>query len=129
TLEVAETNTYSVVVESECDVVSDDVEVYFEQCGCLIYVPNAFTPDQDGLNEYFAIQSECTFERFNLLIFNRNGEVIFTSSEPETVWDGSNKNGDYFVPDGVYVYQIEYSTTTLEGLISEVLTGHVTVLR
>jgi gliding motility-associated-like protein len=129
TLEVAETDTYSVVVESECDVVSDDVEVYFEQCGCLIYVPNAFTPDQDGLNEYFAIQSECTFERFNLLIFNRNGEVIFTSSEPETVWDGSNKNGDYFVPDGVYVYQIEYSTTTLEGLISEVLTGHVTVLR
>lgn len=129
TLNVVDTDAYSVTVESECDVVTDDIDVYFEQCGCLIYVPNAFTPDQDGLNEYFAVSSECSFETFNMMIFNRNGELIFSSTDPSIVWDGSDNNGEYFVPDGVYVYRIEYSTTTLEGLVSETLNGHVVILR
>jgi gliding motility-associated-like protein len=128
-LEVTDTGLYEVTVESECDVVSDEIDVYFEQCGCFVYVPNAFTPDLDGLNDYFAVETECQFQDFILQIFNRDGELIFYSEDPSQIWDGSHQNGEYFVPNGVYVYRIEYTSATLEGIISEVLSGHLTLMR
>ncbi|MFT6727935.1 MAG: gliding motility-associated-like protein/CSLREA domain-containing protein [Flavobacteriales bacterium] len=129
TLGVTETGTYSVTVESECDTRTDEIDVYFEQCGCLLYVPNAFTPDNDGVNEFFSVTSECSFDSYQLQIFNRNGEVVFSSVEPDAVWDGAHQSGDHYVPDGVYVYRIEYSSTTLEGLVVEVVSGHVSIIR
>jgi gliding motility-associated-like protein/CSLREA domain-containing protein len=129
TLEVNQTDTYTVSVADDCETVSDEVYVYFEQCGCLIYVPNAFTPDNDGLNEVFQVESECAFENYNLKIFNRDGDIVFQTEDPNDRWNGNTYGGAYYVKDDVYVWQIEYSTTTLEGSISDKLTGHVTVLR
>lgn len=123
------TGEYSVTMESECDVVSDAIAVYFEQCGCLLYVPNAFTPDQDGLNDVFSVSAKCDFDTYKIIIFNRFGQEVYRSYQPDSLWDGSHQGGDYFVADGVYVYRIEYTTNTLEGVVSEVLSGHITVLR
>lgn len=129
TLDVTSTDTYVVSVQDECETVTDEVYVYFEQCGCLIYVPNAITVDNDGLNDVFKVESECTFETYNLKIFNRDGDVIFESGNPDDLWNGNDNRGGYYVQNDVYIWQIEYSTTTLEGSISDKLSGQITVLR
>lgn len=129
TLDVSQTGTYEVTVESECDVVEDQVDVLFEQCGCFVFVPNAFTPDNDGINDVFSIESECVFTDIIWRIFNRYGELIFESDDLAMVWDGSAFGGGFYVPNGVYVWQVEYSTMTLEGPASERMVGHVSVLR
>ncbi|MFM1932522.1 MAG: hypothetical protein RL226_1825, partial [Bacteroidota bacterium] len=128
-LEVTATDTYTVSVENECEVVVDQIEVYFEQCGCLVYVPNAFTPDQDGVNEVFKVESSCTFDTYQLQIFNRWGEVVFSTGNPDDFWTGNVSGGAYYAPDMAYVWYLEYTSTTLEGTISEKLSGHVVVLR
>lgn len=126
---VSSSGNVEVVVSSDCEVLSDQVLVLFEQCGCEIYVPNAFTPDQDGVNEFFKVETECVFQEYSLLIFNRDGEVVFSSLDPSDLWDGSHQLGSHFVPNGSYIYRIEYVSETLNGIESETLSGHVTLLR
>jgi gliding motility-associated-like protein len=69
-----------------------------------LYVPNAFTPNGDGINDYFSVGFRNLVE-FKVLIVNRWGEIIFTSSDQQFKWDGTFE-GDPVQAD-VYVYLIE----------------------
>lgn len=128
-LEVTRTGDYELIATTDCEVLSDRVEVSFEPCECSVYVPTAFTPDGDGLNEYFAVVADCSFERYLFQVFNRQGEVLFRTEDPNAIWDGSVNGGNYFVMDGAYVWRLEYTANTLESVISETLSGHVVVVR
>ncbi len=128
-LEVTRTGDYVLTATTECETVTDGVEVNFEPCECSVYVPTAFTPDGDGLNEFFAVVADCSFERYLFQVFNRQGEVLFRTDDPTAIWDGSVNGGDYFVMDGAYVWRLEYTANTLESVISETLSGHVVVVR
>jgi gliding motility-associated-like protein len=92
-----------------------------------IYVPNAFTPDGDGLNDVFRAESAARFRWFTMRIYNRWGEQIFESDNINTVWQGDAFGGRYFVPDGVYVWVIDYAYANSSK--TGRLTGHVTVVR
>jgi gliding motility-associated-like protein len=89
-----------------------------------LYVPNAFTPDADGLNDYFApvavgvIKSE-------MFILNSWGGKIYQSSELYPQWDGKDSNGDK-EPLGVYVYLLKYETPTGRKYTTR---GSVTLVR
>lgn len=81
-----------------------------------IYIPNAFSPDGDGLNDNFNISyNNNTFpiSHFVLHIFNRWGEEIFQSDDISQGWDGK-KNG-HDCPGGVYVYKIIFSVDGVPG--------------
>lgn len=88
-----------------------------------IYLPNSFTPDGDGLNEYF-------YGRFiglmsaRFYIFNRWGEEVFFSDQLNFVWDASYE--DVPVQDGTYTWYLIYE---IEKGIYEDLSGHVNVIR
>jgi gliding motility-associated-like protein len=71
-----------------------------------IYVPNTFTPNNDGINDVWKpmYNSECWID-VEYTIFNRWGNVVFRGLNDE-VWDGSMMNGDYYVADGVYTYTL-----------------------
>jgi large repetitive protein len=70
------------------------------------YIPNAFTPDQDGKNDaFFEINFEMNVASFELQVFNRWGEMIFKSTDPRKPWRGETMKGRQ-APEGVYVYQI-----------------------
>jgi gliding motility-associated-like protein len=87
-------------------------------------VPNAFTPDGDGLNETFFFGGFGILEKdFEFLVFNRWGEVVYETSA-FVPWDGTV--GGIPAPDGVYAYHIRYRDT-LGG--AHVKLGHVTLLR
>jgi len=69
------------------------------------YIPNAFTPDNDGLNEVFTAVGE-EIKEFSMKIFNRWGEKIFETHDLEKGWDGRAKDGNEIAQQDVYVYNI-----------------------
>jgi gliding motility-associated-like protein len=92
----------------------------------IIYVPNSFTPDGDEFNNSFQpiISYNGTFD-YELLIFDRWGEIVFESKNPNESWDGTYKKCK-LVQDGVYVWKI---TITGNKKLNKELRGHVTVLK
>jgi gliding motility-associated-like protein len=93
-----------------------------------VFVPNAFTPDDDGINEVFKpILSGAEVNHYRLVIINRWGEVVFESNDLGEGWIGNFRGGAHYVPAGVYVWQLEVGTR--EQFVREKFTGHVTVLR
>jgi gliding motility-associated-like protein len=72
---------------------------------CL-FVPNAFTPDGDGLNDIFKAVSMCELSFYNMQIYNRWGEKLYETDDISTGWDG--KKDGIVLPGDVYVYKITY---------------------
>ncbi len=95
------------------------VDVFFP-----LYVPNTFTPDNDGINDVFRAYGDHIRE-FRMEIRNRWGELIFVSEDIEEVWDGSVRGGDHYVQIDTYVWTIWFDTK--DGM--EKLVGHVNVIR
>ena len=88
-----------------------------------VFVPNSFTPNDDGINDFIvpSFTYEPVFYRWQ--IFNRYGDVVFDSKDYREVWMGEHRNGGYFVPTGVYNYVlttrgVERDMQTLKGTIS-----------
>jgi len=73
--------------------------------GYKIYVPNAFTPNDDGLNDRFTIYGE-DLRDFNMRIYNRWGQLLYTSYDLENGWDGTTRLESNTVPGGEYIYRI-----------------------
>jgi gliding motility-associated-like protein len=103
-----------------------------ESCfGDFLYVPNAFTPDNDGINDVFQVKGT-RVASFELEIWNRWGELVFKTDDINDFWDGSHRNGDHYSENEVYIYTINYQYFTDEyGSISEFVTkdGFVTLIR
>lgn len=84
------------------DEVTSNVRVYYEP---KIFVPNAFSPNGDGLNDVFGV-SNIQYEKLIIFrVFNRWGETVFETMDPNKFWDGTNKSGKKLDAD-VYYYQI-----------------------
>ena len=93
----------------------------------IFYVPNAFTPDNNGVNEVFQPVFTSGFDPYNyhLTIFNRWGEIIFESFNAAVGWNGTY--GGEVVKDGVYIWKIEFRELETDRRILR--HGHVNVLR
>ena len=93
--------------------------------GGVIYFPNTFTPNGNGLNDYFTcISDDVTF--FHMTIFDRWGELIYETESQQPGWDGTYKGK--FVPNDIYVWTLEYKKTCSDSKINRMV-GHVLVLR
>jgi gliding motility-associated-like protein len=69
----------------------------------VVFAPNAFTPDGDGDNDFWIpVVSGLEIGKYELSIFNRWGERVFFSDDPEAPWTGNIKQGDYFGQNEVY---------------------------
>lgn len=91
----------------------------------LTYVPNVFSPNGDDVNDVFrAVGAERSGHE--LTVFNRWGELIFSSNDPDEGWDGSY--GGSTVPDGTYIYVLRHDDRC-GGSSRKEYTGHVTLLR
>jgi gliding motility-associated-like protein len=94
---------------------------------CL-YVPNAFTPNGDGLNDTFKAVSRCQLSVFRMLIYNRWGQKLFETSDISNGWDGK-MNGST-CPGDVYVYKIVYKASGApESDKEQVMAGTVTIVK
>jgi len=93
-----------------------------------LFIPTGFTPDQDGLNDGWAISGIDVDESdFHVQVFDRWGRVVFESRNIHEVWQGDNQAGDYYVADGTYSYVI--ITRSLATGDRKELFGTVTLTR
>lgn len=92
----------------------------------FFYAPNTFTPNGDGINDYFYTSGEgLDPDRFEMMIYNRMGNLVFRSVTPFDYWDGRNQDGS-LAPAGIYVYVI--ITHDMEGNPKK-YEGTVTLIR
>ena len=127
TLPITQKGTYnaSLSIYPMCSIdVSVDV---IEFCPMSFYVPNAFTPNNDGFNETFEPKMY-NIVSYKILIYNRWGERIFTSTNPAIQWDGTVNNRK--AQQDVYVYKIIYSGyAEYESIETKQLVGTVSLIR
>ena len=94
----------------------------------LVFVPNAFTPSGDAINDYFfPYVSGADPEAYELYIFDRWGTVVFESTEQSTPWLGAKDNSGELLPTGVYVWRL-ITRAIGETELREYI-GHVTLIR
>ncbi len=86
---VLQSGFYSVTADNQGCTATSSVEVEFLVCGCSITVPNAFTPNQDGLNDVFRPIVKCGIDRYKLQVWNRWGALVYQSEDPFQGWDGT----------------------------------------
>lgn len=80
-----------------------------EQCVFVepeIFIPNTFTPNNDGKNDEFRPVFSFLPEHYHLIIYNRAGEKVFESKDPEETWRGKIQ-GSGKAPAGTYIYYLE----------------------
>lgn len=106
-----------------CDVKYDTVLIFLEDCNCQFYVPNSFTPNGDQLNDAFSVYHDCPVTEFELYIFNRWGELVFQTTDPDFVWDGEQ------LQDGTYTWKMHYANDYTHEMRSKEMHGHVNILR
>ena len=113
--------TYQItaIVEFDCytDTVTQNITLF--NCAdtitpitdtCQLYVPNVFTPNNDELNDGVNPVTNCIYEDYQFLIFNRWGQLVFKTSNQAEKWDGTIDGSD--CTDGVYVYRLNYKYTS-----------------
>ena len=89
----------------------------------ILYIPNTFTPDGSKFNEVFRAYGE-GIKSFEMLIFNRWGELICTLDSMDDYWDGKYKGE--ICQDGTYTWVLTYDDNTDE---IKTITGHVNLIR
>jgi len=89
-----------------------------------LYIPNAFTPDGNGHNDYFTAKG-AEINEFKMMIFDRWGELIYETDNISKGWDGSANGGSKISQTGVYVYKIMVKDFRNK---QHNYTGHVTLL-
>ena len=104
----------------------DTVEV-LRECPSLLWIPNAFSPNHDGTNDFFGPEAINIYD-FDFYVFNRWGELLFHSVNIDDKWDGTFKGKDCQVD--VYVWKINYRTEEQYGGYKlQQKHGNVTLLR
>lgn len=87
------------------------------------FIPDAFTPNGDGRNDFFIPRFNFYPSSYLLIVLNRNGNEVFRTTDPEEGWDGRVNSGS-LAAEGVYVYYLRY--TSYNGVKKE-RKGHITV--
>ena len=106
----------------------DEITAYFRPVEFAMYVPNAFSPNNDGLNDAFLPVGDAFIaSSYHLVIANRWGEKVFESTNPNEPWLGQHQGGDHFVRDGQYMYRL--SVQSVHALAPELFTGSISVVR
>lgn len=124
---VTETGTYTVQADNAGCTASDAVAVDVFPCGCTLTIPNAFTPNQDGLNDQFRPVGSCAAEQFQMQVWNRWGELIFLSQDPSIGWDGTFRGKG--LETGAYVWHVEIRYRDGAKIRDRQRQGSVTLIR
>jgi gliding motility-associated-like protein len=105
--EISEAGFYSVTLKNICGETSDTIFVADGCDGCEASIPNAFTPNGDGLNDVFKPLISCEPIEINFTIYNRWGELVYSSKSSTVGWNGTFNGSDAMTD--AYVWQLDYS--------------------
>jgi gliding motility-associated-like protein len=114
---------YWAVDSNNCGIFSDTTYVVEQQCNCLILVPNAFSPNEDGINDKFRLMPTCEIDLTLLQIYNRWGQLVYETNDIDAPWDGTF--GNKMQPVGTYVYTVKYGNMNGDQFED----GNITLIR
>ncbi|MCD6016973.1 MAG: gliding motility-related protein [Bacteroidetes bacterium] len=95
----------------------------------VMYVPNAFTPGADGLNDVFQVfipPSGADYSTYSIIVYDRWGELIFQSTDITQPWNGAKNNSGPVLTQGVYIWKIHFQDEKKRHYEKM---GHVSLLR
>lgn len=117
---------YSIYVENECGSDFAEVEVLVSDCDYQLFIPNAFSPNEDGINDLFNVVAH-NFKKGSLSVFSRQGDLVFhTDNALNEKWNGAVDGSDYYISSSVFVYLFE-GTTILNEVVQR--RGTITIVR
>jgi gliding motility-associated-like protein len=119
---VSKAGLYSLRVMNHCGSYADSL--LLTEGLCRLLMPNAFTPNNDGVNDVFRVKYPFAVKDFSFIIFNRYGQPVFETSDINKGWDGTFKSSPQ--GNGAYVWIIRLINTD-ESVESQ--TGTVLLLR
>jgi gliding motility-associated-like protein len=102
----------------------DTIDVTLKQCLQGLYVPNAFTPNNDGKNDNLKAMLFGVVEFFEFRVYNRFGQLIFQTNDMNKRWDGKFNGEEQ--PLGTYVWVCRYK---LKGEVEKVMRNYVNLIR
>lgn len=118
---------YALTLTNACDEkASDEILVTYSGCNNCIMAPNAFSPNNDGLNDRYEVLVNCVMRSFKFRIFNRWGELVFASFKPGLNWDGNYKGQP--ADAGTYFYELE-AVPVMDAVHKVYLKGDITLVR
>ena len=126
---VSREGQYFVVVKDFYGCSADDSSRVRARCPkpISIFFPNAFSPNGDGLNDYFSIKGQEVAE-YHLQIFNRWGTCVFESDQLDEQWDGTFE--DMICENGIYFWHCSYMGPDKKGVMRRKLAmGRVSIVR
>lgn len=126
-LEINSEGTYHVSVSNYCGTMDDEVKIYYQNCDECVHIPTGFSPNQDGHNDYFRVLHDCILTKYEIHIFNRWGQEVYSSTNPDSFWDGKFNGAEQLIE--VYSYILNYTKSNLINESSEFLKGNITILR
>ena len=89
------------------DTISSKVNITKE---ATFYIPNAFSPNNDGINDEFKPYGlDLEKGKYEMVIFNRWGDMVFQTTDVKKGWDGNDKTRNVICATGVYVWKIFYT--------------------
>lgn len=105
-----------------------EYEVKREACACLVYLPNAFSPNDDGHNDLLRLYSNCPLQNVQMSVYSRWGDRLFEGNSTELHWDGQARQRP--ADPGVYMVAVRYQVLDENGNVQEgTLTQKVQLLR
>jgi len=116
----------TLVVTNELGCADTTSRVVFVEDLYLVFVPNTFTPDGDGINETFYVSgNDIATDEFELRVFDRWGGEVFSTTNRYDSWDGSV--GGSILPQGVYNWRLSVRSAITQK--ERIIYGHVNLLR
>lgn len=123
---VKQAGEYYVVVEDYRGCKGGDGSAVARLCNFDFYMPNAFTPNGDGINDVF-MPTAADIYNLRFEIYNTWGQLVFSTNNPLQGWDGTYKNTP--CPQGVYMYKISFKGYSNKLLKNFNLKGNISLLR
>jgi len=103
--------------------------VCIDNCAGYYELPNVFTPNIDDINDlYHPLLPYKFVDSIDLKIFNRWGDLVFETTDPDIMWDGTDMQTGNKLNDGVYFYTVVVYEIKLEGLIPRSFQGNIQIL-
>jgi len=131
TYSVFNPGVYSLQLSNQCETLTENFEVELTPDGRedFIYVPNAFSPNHDGVNDVFQAltSSEVTVIEWEMFVFDRWGATLYHSTEFTDGWDGIFKDND--LNPGVYIWWYKARIRTCHRDLELADKGDITILK
>jgi gliding motility-associated-like protein len=129
---ISDGGDFQLSLANNCQSIQVNSSIVERICDCTIYIPTAFTPDGDGVNDRFRTEysADCEFIRYSFRVYDRWGGLLFDSVDPQEFWNGTGLDDEFFAPDGIYTYVLEATVASPRGGTESLdQHGQVTLMR